>query len=306
MKKYISLTQAGARSSRSVEEWQALCQAGEIDCRQHNDAWFIAESCLDFEFPSISKKVLASDQIPVILPPKPTRSLARGLAGVFTVFVLLAGLALAGQSNFLGNFTDVLETKYQAAAIALNLATSSATTTATSVPETLSETSNHDSDFSFESLGQTLDQWWGRFSTLLVVLIDRIKTNWNQFLGGQSSKESDPGNLGSFDSLTNITSTSTTDLQKAIDERINSQLRNLLGSGAYYSGSGGSPSRGVVVVPSTGDAVSDAAIRERIGNTFSDQVSVRFDPSGVTGVITPIFQKVPNDNYLFLITPLRQ
>ena len=155
-------------------------------------------------------------------------------------------------------------------------------------------------------MGQILDYWWQEFSDLIIYLVNRVTNNWNIFLGLTVPAIS-PGPLSdeSNDSLL-VGSATSSDLQKVIDDRIKSQLKNLLGSGTYYTNGSGSLSRGVVVVPSTGNAISDAAIRERIGDTFSDQVSVRFDVSGITGVITPIFQKTPNDNYIFMITPMRQ
>jgi hypothetical protein len=293
MKKYISLAQAGVRSYRSAEEWQALCQAGEIDCRQHNDTWFVAESCLHRESVSF-RPTSGTSKIPAPSRFKPSRNILSGLLGIFVALVLLAGLSFSIQSGALDNV----------AAIALNVSTSSATSTATTAPSVIVDASSSSSGFSFQSMGQTLDHWWQELSELIVYLVERVSANWNIFLGRTSTiPSSSPDSSDS--SLTDQSATSTA-LQKVIDERINSQLKNLLGSGAYYAGSSGSPSQGVVVVPSTGDAISDAAIRERIGSTFSDQVSVRFDPSGLTGVITPIFQKVPNDNYLFLITPVRK
>ncbi len=64
------------------------------------------------------------------------------------------------------------------------------------------------------------------------------------------------------------------------------------------------PDHGVVVVPGgTGD---DQQLKNQLQNFFSDEVRVRFDETGVSGVITPVFRGTDErGNYVFVLTPIR-
>ncbi len=64
--------------------------------------------------------------------------------------------------------------------------------------------------------------------------------------------------------------------------------------------------QGMVVVPSTGSAESDAAVKARIANMFSDPVKVQLDETKQSGVITPNFTTGDSSNYLFLLAPIKQ
>jgi hypothetical protein len=64
--------------------------------------------------------------------------------------------------------------------------------------------------------------------------------------------------------------------------------------------------QGMVVVPSTGSAESDATIKARIANMFSDPVQVQLDETKQSGVITPNFTTGDSSNYLFLLAPIKQ
>jgi hypothetical protein len=66
------------------------------------------------------------------------------------------------------------------------------------------------------------------------------------------------------------------------------------------------PDNGVVVIPSSGDAIVDVKTKEGISSMFSDPVKVRFDPSGRAGVITPVFKRNISKDYLFLLTPIQK
>lgn len=64
--------------------------------------------------------------------------------------------------------------------------------------------------------------------------------------------------------------------------------------------------QGMVVVPSTGSAQSDAAKKAQIANMFSDPVNVQLDETKQSGVITPTFTTGDSSNYLFLLAPIKQ
>ena len=73
----------------------------------------------------------------------------------------------------------------------------------------------------------------------------------------------------------------------------------------YTSGSASS-NMGVVTVPSSGNAGSDAAITQKVKDSFSDQVSVTLDASKSSGIIRPIFKNPTDDRYLFVVVPVSQ
>jgi hypothetical protein len=62
---------------------------------------------------------------------------------------------------------------------------------------------------------------------------------------------------------------------------------------------------GIAVVPSTGNVATDAALREKIAGSFSDQVNVAPDKSGTAGVITPVFKKTDGKGFLYVMVPVK-
>ena len=89
------------------------------------------------------------------------------------------------------------------------------------------------------------------------------------------------------------------ELKAQIKAEITSELLNRAPAQA------GLPSTGLVVLPSTGDPTQDQALALELKNSFSDQVEIKFEASGQTGVITPVFREGRGDDYLFVITPIK-
>lgn len=65
-------------------------------------------------------------------------------------------------------------------------------------------------------------------------------------------------------------------------------------------------SKGMVVVPVDDQTVSQEEAIASIKNNFSDDVIVRPDGSGVSGVIEPVFKKVSGDEYLYVLVPVNE
>lgn len=154
---------------------------------------------------------------------------------------------------------------------------------------------------------EELTYFFSSLPTKLDLLRDRLVANWQRFLGVAPPVLVEPVAVTPEDlppMPTNTPSLTSTEIQKLIDERVAAQLRQL--SRSISTAGGGSANSGLVVVPSTGDDENDQVLRQRIDQAFSDRVVVSFDPSGLTGIITPIFRRVAGDNYLFLLTPVRQ
>ncbi len=60
---------------------------------------------------------------------------------------------------------------------------------------------------------------------------------------------------------------------------------------------------GMIVVPKNEKEDSEKTI-ERIKKSFSDEVSVIPDESGTSGVITPVFKRISDDEYLYVLVPV--
>ena len=60
---------------------------------------------------------------------------------------------------------------------------------------------------------------------------------------------------------------------------------------------------GIVVLPGSAEGKMNL---EKIQNSFSDEVEVRKSDDGTTGVITPVFRKVSQDDYLFVMVPVKE
>jgi len=62
---------------------------------------------------------------------------------------------------------------------------------------------------------------------------------------------------------------------------------------------------GVAIVPSTGAADPDAALKAKIQGSFSDQVEVSPDQSGTTGVIRPVFKDSKGKDFIYVMVPVK-
>lgn len=63
---------------------------------------------------------------------------------------------------------------------------------------------------------------------------------------------------------------------------------------------------GLVVVPSTGDEGSDAAIIQSVERAFSDEVRVFPDDDGRSGVVQPIFREGRGQPFLYVLVPIEE
>lgn len=110
--------------------------------------------------------------------------------------------------------------------------------------------------------GQWLYGWW-----------QKVTLNWQSFLGGGQSAETD---------------FNTADRNNILE--IKNNVRAIL---EILSNDGISalPQNGAVIVPSTGNPATDAELKSRIASMFSDQVSVSLDDSRQAGIVTPVFRK---------------
>lgn len=61
---------------------------------------------------------------------------------------------------------------------------------------------------------------------------------------------------------------------------------------------------GIAVVLSTNSLEKDELIKQRIRDSFSDEIQIHPDQSGTSGVITPVFRKATEDNFVYVLVPI--
>lgn len=62
---------------------------------------------------------------------------------------------------------------------------------------------------------------------------------------------------------------------------------------------------GIAVVPSKNSDDQDEIIKQKIKDSFSDEVKVKPDKSGTSGVITPVFKKAEGDDFVYVLVPIK-
>ncbi len=63
---------------------------------------------------------------------------------------------------------------------------------------------------------------------------------------------------------------------------------------------------GISLAPSFGSVSKDEILKERIRESFSDEVEVKPDKSGTAGIITPVFKKTKGDNFVYVLVPVNK
>jgi len=66
------------------------------------------------------------------------------------------------------------------------------------------------------------------------------------------------------------------------------------------------PKYGIIVAPATGSTTRDELLKKNLSQMFADRVDLKFDPNGMSGVVTPVFKSGQRGaDYIFILTPLR-
>ncbi|MEK7552555.1 MAG: hypothetical protein AAB505_00380, partial [Patescibacteria group bacterium] len=140
------------------------------------------------------------------------------------------------------------------------------------------------------NLWLTVGEWWQKILANADYLFKQISFGWRKFLGQEKSSTTTPV----FDPA----------LIEQLKAEIKLELARELSSAPATRAAG--PATGLVVVPSSGNATADRFLVEELEKSFSDQVEIKFESSGQTGVITPVFSGGRGEDYLFVITPIRR
>jgi hypothetical protein len=62
---------------------------------------------------------------------------------------------------------------------------------------------------------------------------------------------------------------------------------------------------GIVLTSSTGSDKADDAMKQKIRNSFSDDVTINADGSGTAGVITPVFKDTNGKDFIYVMVPVK-
>lgn len=158
-----------------------------------------------------------------------------------------------------------------------------------------------------------LERFWLKVDQFTQTLTNNLTYFWQEAAGawkkffGQEQPASETAN-----SVATTTSSTLLTLDAVALQNLKAQIKTELLRELEQSGAGTKtiPSSmntaGLVVLPASGDPARDAAIKQDLKNSFSDRVEVKFDPSGQAGIITPLSPSGRGDNYLFILTPLKQ
>lgn len=154
---------------------------------------------------------------------------------------------------------------------------------------------------SFRSLFSALSDWWDVVKQIFINLWQKIKANWLAWLAGDFKNKDGQANSDLADPQ----------LREQLKREIKSELEAELLNNRTIPGAVGINQdtvhyQGAVVLPSAGDDLSDEKLKANVTNSFSDPVNIKYDQSGRSGVVTPVFPGRPAENYIFVLTPIKK
>lgn len=96
-------------------------------------------------------------------------------------------------------------------------------------------------------------------------------------------------------------------LREELKQEILVELKNQgLVSGGVLNTDNGGAKYGIMVAPSTGSSTRDEWLKKSLSQMFADEVNLKFDKTGMSGVVTPVFRDGrQGGDYVFVLTPLR-
>ena len=271
LKKYISVEKASQHSRFTPATLSEICASGFVEAKNIGRRWFISEA--DCE------KRLASGEIADW-----ASSLERFLKFRAALAVIIGLICLASLPNLNLSLPQPLPTFLQA-----------------SLTDSVIELSDYWS--------QRLTLFWDALPDNWFFLKERVLANWQHFLGvaeTPASSASEQAPVAPLSLSTSLDPAFAQAIEKYIEQQIAARLSTQIKGANVVTGPPSQPAAGLVAVPSTGDQSKDKEVHAWLEKVFSDRVTVRLDPSGTTGIVTPIFQDAPSSDYIFILTPLKQ
>ncbi|MBI2100858.1 MAG: hypothetical protein HYT47_02460 [Candidatus Vogelbacteria bacterium] len=275
--RYVSIRTVAARHKLSPAKLIAACRQQRLAAREFGGEWYISESA--------RPDARAFDEPPALFDWR--HPLLRPLLAL----VLLISVTAASESLWRVRAWEYFAAGTELTAAAVGQSFAAVTRSVRSaqpaavfsiVEEDLTRLWFAVFDF-WQTLVANLDYGW-----------QKIVAAWSGFLG-----RSPPISASEQPILDSVLIAR---LKAEIKEELTREL--LLNAGAVPNRE--SPGTGLVVLPSSGNPATDSALAEELEQAFSDQVEVRFDASGQTGLVTPIFPSGRGGDYLFVITPIKK
>lgn len=128
-------------------------------------------------------------------------------------------------------------------------------------------------------------------------------TNWRIFLGLEKA----PTVLPSVSMASTTISLMAPELREQLRQQILSEIKAEQASSSLVFGGVVPADRStysVMALPTNGSTTIDESLKQKLRQTFADQVDIRFDNNGSSGTVTPIFQDGRRgDTYVFVLTP---
>lgn len=262
---FFSLSRAADVSGLTIKQLERLCRSKQLVCQKVGGEWFVEEASL--ASPEAKKAVRSPHE------------LRTALASILAIALILGGM---------------WQLQAQRSVVA---------TSATNAPAARSAILNSElrsRELVAGLFGVSWSSLWHNWPSLLTLLGEQFVHNWQDFLGlrapTQLATVPTPESIVSDPALRAV-------VDNLIKQGVRQELSDLPKQIKFQPAANGKT--GMIVVPSTGSAASDAELRRRLQEVFSDKVTIKIDPTGVSGVITPTFNKGPTNDYLFLLAPLK-
>ena len=108
----------------------------------------------------------------------------------------------------------------------------------------------------------------------------------------------------SFSFLVSIPSITKNIFVKRTNDNIEGENNTPTESYDYVSNTQDVDFKGLAVVPSTNSKDKDEEIKNKIKESFSDEVIVKPDNSGTSGIITPVFKEAKGSDFIYVLVPV--
>lgn len=309
-KNYISARRASEISEYSSDYIGQLCRADKLDCRMVGRAWFVTLDSIEAHKRHVlevesdpsrvenirSKKVTSSVSVPTLAPTSDLSEVSREIAPTTSTTsttsnsttssspVTMPGLVYASD---VAPLLPVLN-KTQSSFVASSPVRSDTPSTLITSP------------ISGPKVRRSLRSRFALAAVVIVVFIGGL-TGYSIFKSPVSSQTNQTASVsGTISSFINF-----------FDRSVDSVLaffgypKNVRTDVIAQNNTAPQLYNGMAIIPSDTSA-TDAQTKQRVRESFSDQVEVHPDQSGTAGVVKPVFSKSKGDDFVYVLVPVKE
>lgn len=298
-KKYISAKRASKLVSYTRDYVGQLCREGKVESRMVGRSRFISEeSILDHKLHASKKpkNVSAVKVAPIIALPAP----------VVVSEVVKEVISPINTESIVSNHKVFMTMP------AFSLAGAMSGVSSESLSSYSKKSFSNDSSVSINSFREIFSRDSLAASFLILVIVLNLGFMQKTFFPSILSKINIP-----HVSIAAATETISNENTKKMISYVQNLFGNISNKVLTYLGKGNgayvkveevepvsdSKFNGIAVAPSSGSESIDEISKQRIRDSFSDEVEVHPDASGTAGIITPVFKKASKDNYIYVLVP---